>query len=134
MTSKKQSFELFIPVNPVPASRPRVGRWGTYYGKTYAAWRKEVTEFMEKFVKNNKITKPFEGPFKIALTHSVRKPKTSKRLWPRGDIDNYDKAVLDALVNDGLLIDDDMVLQLHSVKMFATETEREGTTVHITFL
>ena len=38
---------LTLPLTPVPASRPRVTRWGTYYGKRYTQWREEAENLVE---------------------------------------------------------------------------------------
>ena len=79
-------FFLF-DTEPVPASRPRVSRYGTYYGK---AFQEEVSEFRKEF-------RPLlSDRLKIEAFFLVKKPKTSKLNHPRGDIDNYLKALLDS--------------------------------------
>ena len=42
MVAAEKHMQLIIPLNPVPASRPRVGRWGVHYAKTYATWMKQA--------------------------------------------------------------------------------------------
>ena len=39
-------MRLSIPLNPVPASRPRVSKWGTYYPKRYATWKKDALKHL----------------------------------------------------------------------------------------
>lgn len=112
-----------IELNPVPASRPRVSKWGTYYGKTYNTWRKDA----EKFVKRAKNVA--SGPLVVLVECFIKEPKTTKRVWPRGDVDNYAKAPLDKL-NKAQFEDDDQILGLWVTKTFVRLEGDEGT--HIT--
>lgn len=38
---------IVFDLAPVPASRPRVGKFGTYYAKSYADWMKEAAGFVK---------------------------------------------------------------------------------------
>tara|TARA_R110001583_G_scaffold8524_2_gene40867 strand:+ start:1318 stop:1725 length:408 start_codon:yes stop_codon:yes gene_type:complete len=107
-------FFLF-DTEPVPASRPRVSRYGTYYGKTYNAYRKafqeEVSEFRKEF-------RPLlSDRLKIEAFFLVKKPKTSKLNHPRGDIDNYLKALLDSC-NELVWRDDVQITEVSATKEF----------------
>ena len=74
----------------------------------------------------------FTGPVRVTLVHVARKPATSKRLFPRGDVDNYDKAVLDAITSHtNVWNDDDQVIELHSSKAFANNGEPEGCYIRV---
>ena len=116
---------LKIPLAPVPASRPRVSRWGTYYGKKYTQWRKEAAQLLA----GNYV--PFTGPLVVQVAHVCERPKKSPRVWPLPDIDNLDKAILDALTTAGIWEDDSQIIELHSTKRFAANDERPHTTVDI---
>ena len=105
-------FSLFIPLNPVPASRPRVTRWGVYYGKNYATWMKQA----EKVITESSTT--LSGPLSVATELCVKKPKTSKRSFPRGDLDNYEKAIWDAITKKKYWVDDDQIIESYSSKSF----------------
>lgn len=105
-------MKFTLNINPVPASRPKVSKYSTYYGKKYTAFRKEVKPLIEEL----DLT-PLEGPITISLTFNVSKPKTSKLDYPTGDVDNYCKAVLDSL-NGYLYVDDKQIVHLQASKQF----------------
>jgi Holliday junction resolvase RusA-like endonuclease len=114
-------FALEIP--PVPASRPRVGRWGVYYSKTYKAYRKLLEETIVKARRSFG-----NAPCAVIMEFVVPKPKTTKRLWPRGDGDNYEKALLDGLTQHAnIWEDDDQVLVGVWIKRYAEDDEKPGT-------
>lgn len=108
---------MAIYVPPVPASRPRVTRWGVYYGKTYKNYREEMDKALPPSARP-----PLEGPLAVDVTFYIQKPKTTKRHWPRGDIDNYVKAILDAINGKGYWVDDDQVVTLNADKIWVLET------------
>jgi len=108
-----------LPLGPIPASRPRVTRWGTYYTKTYAAWKIQA-EALAKELPGTKA----DGPIALILEHVCKKPKTTKREWPVGDIDNFSKASMDAITKaQRIYTDDDQVIALIAVKRFAESGE-----------
>ena len=89
-----------LHLQPVPASRPRVTRWGTYYLKTYQEWMDvamaSVPEAQFKF----------PGQVKVHMTFGIQKARTSKLARPHGDIDNYEKGIYDILTKKGYWLDD----------------------------
>ncbi|MBP5855700.1 RusA family crossover junction endodeoxyribonuclease [Marivibrio halodurans] len=116
-------LRLTIDIDPVPASRPRVGKFGTYYAKTYAKWRKAALPFAKAF-EGPKL----EGPVAVMVEQIVQKPKTTKRFWPKGDVDNYVKAPLDVLTKgEKVWKDDDQVVFCTSTKRFTETGEAPGT-------
>ena len=120
---KQRKMELVIPLNPVPASRPRVGRWGVHYLKTYATWKKQAVLFLP-----DEDEPMFTGPLAVLTEFIVKKPKTTKRAFPRGDTDNYEKAAWDAVTQCGAVwTDDDLILTNLSHKRFANEGEEPNT-------
>jgi Holliday junction resolvase RusA-like endonuclease len=127
VTSKKKSRqEIWIPINPVPASRPRVSKWGTYYGATYDRWRKDAHRalaFLE--------LEPVSGKLSVHCEFIVQRPKTTKREYPRGDLDNFEKAALDILTQVEAWGDDDQIIHLSSHKRFTLPDEEPGTKVTI---
>jgi len=108
---------IWVPVEPVPASRPRVTRWGVYYGKRYTNFRKEVSEILGRTDLPKGL--PLTGPLKATVKFFVTKPRTSSRKWPNGDLDNYLKT-LDSF-NGILWDDDDQILEFDAHKLFFTE-------------
>lgn len=85
--------EVVLFCVPVPASRPRVTKWGTYYLKTYKTYK----DAADKAIPLSKLA-PLEGNLQATIEFACHRPKTTKRLNPRGDLDNYIKAILDAVV------------------------------------
>lgn len=113
--SSKCSLSLWL--NPVPASRPRVTRWGTYYSKTYKNWMAIADDSIPT------ATYQFEGLVKVHVDFYVVKPKSSKLSRPRGDIDNYLKAILDAVTKKGYWLDDDEIVHLTATKQFSSSKD-----------
>ena len=124
-------LSLRLAVYPVPASRPRFVRRGnftsTYYAGRYkqflqedgllaleAALRDPVYSEMNAPVESL----PFAGPVLVFASFHVKRPKTTKLDFPRGDIDNYAKALLDIL-QPTVLINDNQVTEMQAVKLWA---------------
>ena len=111
-------WSIFIPIVPVPASRPRFSRTGRcYYGKRYTAFRRTADEL---FV-NAKLPRsfPLEGSLAVSASFHIVKPRTSKRATPIGDVDNYFKT-LDVL-NGVVWGDDDQLVWASMAKEFSEE-------------
>ena len=73
----------------------------------------------------------WQGNLSVTLDLVADKPKTTKRDNPRGDIDNYIKAVLDALTKKGYWNDDDQIVHLYAHKRWPDPTEVPHFTVRI---
>jgi Holliday junction resolvase RusA-like endonuclease len=113
-------------VSPVPASRPRVTRWGVYYGKKYTTWKKFMEENLPRGILDA------EQDLLVVVTHIIQKPRTSKLSIPNGDIDNYDKAALDAVTHaKGYWKDDRQIEILLGWKRFAESDEIPRTILEI---
>ena len=119
-------WELMLPLPPVPAARPRVGRWGTYYPKTYRKWRDETEEMLKRFAD---VSEPVErGPVYVVIHTVAKRPQRLTRGFPRGDVDNFAKAALDAVTRAGLIWhDDDQVIVLSIGKRYAEPGEQPHT-------
>jgi len=71
-----------------------------------------------------------EGPLHVTTHHVCVRPKTTQRDYPRGDVDNYAKATLDAVTKcERAWADDDQVLSLTTTKRFAKPGEAPHTEV-----
>lgn len=114
-----------FPFAPVPASRPRVSRWGVYYSKTYKDWMKEA----DRTVPEAKA--PMYGPLRVDVELVCKRPQKLTRAMPVGDVDNYAKAVLDALTKKGYWPDDDEITELLVEKRYALAGEEPHTNVTI---
>ena len=109
------SHIVWIPVEPVPASRPRVTRQGrVYYGKRYTAFRKQVETLKDASTLPDIF--PLSGWLTMFASFYLPSPKKTNRLAPRGDVDNYFKT-LDSF-NRFLWFDDDQIVCSGTTKQY----------------
>jgi Holliday junction resolvase RusA-like endonuclease len=127
-------FQTFIPIDPLPCPRPRVrvikGKNGKSFGHAYyeAAYKNWTEEFL-KILGTKQFTK-FAGPLRVRLVLDCRKARTSKLLFPGGDVDNYAKSVLDGLTHGGIWDDDKQVVHLIVTKRWA-KADKVGIYIYI---
>ena len=118
-------WEVIIPLAPVPASRPRVSRWGTYYSKTYATWKAEAETLLG--------TSPeFEtaGPVMVIVENVCKRPAKAANPYPNPDVDNFAKAALDAVTKSQLIWKDDkQITELYVSKRYARKDEEPHTRI-----
>jgi Holliday junction resolvase RusA-like endonuclease len=121
-------FSLWMGGKPVPAGRPRVGRWGTYYPKTYQAWIKDNWRHVADIT-----TLPTERALAVMVEVVAPTPK-SKQVAPMGDLDNFAKGPLDLITKkakeskflEGIWKDDRQITFLAVSKRFAVDDEEPG--------
>jgi len=116
-------------VNPVPASRPRVTRWSTYYPKKYTEFRKDM-----EMALTNVNFKPIESLVYAKLDFYINIPKSwskkkkcdkiNKLCDNNADLDNYCKAILDSL-NNVYYIDDRQVAMIKARMFWSNEPRIE---------
>lgn len=88
--------ELTIGVPPVVASRPRVTRWSTFYGKKYTKFKKDMQVFLSNYddYKFTELVK-VDVIFNVQIPKSYSKKKKLSLINNycdnNGDIDNYSK-------------------------------------------
>lgn len=116
---------------PVPASRPRIGRYGAYYTKNYTDFREEAYRFLKTI--KNKYPPCASSTFKVELEFICKKPKCPSNKYPKGDIDNYAKGPLDSLTYTGMFWEDDIqITHLIASKRYQEEGEDYGINIKIT--
>lgn len=121
-------IELTFPVSPVAASRPRVGRFSSYYTGAYQQFREQGSKIVDKILGN---LQPFEGPLIVEIRCFCTRPKTTKLTHPRSDIDNLAKGILD-LLNKKLWLDDSQIVGLFITKNWVDYPNQEGYfTIHL---
>lgn len=131
MTTSK-TFNIFVPVKPVPASRPRVGRYGTYFSKNYEDFRNECFRFLSKIKHNYPIK---DSEFKVEIEFICKKPMKPANNYPIADIDNFLKGPLDAITKVGMVWKDDVqIVHLIGRKRYQREGEDFGMQITITEL
>lgn len=119
------TLRLYTP--PVPASRPRISKWGTYYGKTYKAYMQAADAAIPACPPKQKLT----GLVRTDVEFVCAKPKSTVRACPLGDIDNHLKSILDAVTKKGYWNDDDQIVQCKASKRWVTRGEEPHTTIKI---
>lgn len=125
-------LHLRIDANPVPASRPRLSRWGSgvfytaNYSKFYAEAQKQLGQVKGEV---------HDGPMAVALRFLLLKPRTSKLWTPRADIDNLSKGPLDAITKtENVWRDDSQITDLLVTKRWALPDEPVGVDIYYAFL
>ncbi len=115
-------------IPPVAASRPRVGKWGAYYSGPYKDFREQAKEKIQDILGSE--FKPLLGPLAVVIEVYVTRPKTTKLDYPKPDIDNYTKAVLDVL-NGIMWEDDSQIISVYATKQWAEENEEGYFTIEV---
>ena len=119
---------MFVPIEPRPASRPIVSRYGVRYSKhhteyqqRFKAWLKDAqTAYDWPYIGNQLCT--------VSVEFISTKARTSKLTTPAYDIDNACKLILDCITTAQLVwYDDKTVVDLHAYKRFAVPPEIAGT-------
>ena len=108
-------------INPIAASRPRVSKFGhAYFSGPYKAF-KEIcqTDVPEALPEGHE---PSEAALRVDVECYVTRPKTTKLDFPKPDVDNYAKAILDAC-NGHLWVDDKQIKALYVTKDWANPGE-----------
>ena len=124
---KTQIISHQFDINPVPAARPRVSRWSTYYPKKYTRFKKEMEALTGELD-----TTPCENLVVVSLRFKIKIPQSwskKKRLERENtycnnnsDIDNYIKAMLDSL-NGVYFMDDRQVVEVFASKKYSNEPQ-----------
>jgi Holliday junction resolvase RusA-like endonuclease len=130
---------FFLPVTPKATQRSRCacrGRYPSVYtDPAYKEWRAEAVAALNKIAAYENFAPYREQNVRIEMEVIVRKPKTSKRQRPRGDTDNLEKGVWDAITSAGhWWADDDQIVENRTTKRWADPDEPEGYQIRITFL
>lgn len=114
------SVTLRVDISPAPASRPRVGKFGAFYSGSYQTFRKELDAFKNEHADDEFFQVKFEKdvPIVADIVIVCEKPKSGKKEWPKGDVDNYAKAILDGF-NGVLYHDDDQIVRMTVEKGYA---------------
>jgi Holliday junction resolvase RusA-like endonuclease len=106
------------------------GKFPTVYMPSeYTAWKKQVAAFLKSEVLEQFTgTGPaLEGPVYVHISVFIQKPKTSKLQFPKPDVDNYAKSIMDAVTDCGAIWDDDCQVQHLTIsKEWAGEDDEPG--------
>lgn len=131
---------FFLKVEPFPTPRVKCacrGRFPTVYNDPrYREWKAEAVEQLRTIHGRYEDFRAFaESDVIVNLTVVVEKPKTTKKVRPKGDRDNFEKGVFDAITEAGIWWkDDDQIVGGEFEKRWAREGESPGYYVDIQFL
>jgi Holliday junction resolvase RusA-like endonuclease len=133
---------FFLAVTPKAAARTNVTCRGSgkrafptvYTAPGYRAWLDEALPKL-KALAPDLPDEVRQRDVRIDIEVLVRKPKSTKRLRPGGDSDNYEKGVWDAMTKaKGWWVDDEQIVENRTIKRWAKPEEPEGYYVQVTFM
>lgn len=129
---------FFLPIKPNATQRNRCGcrsRYPTsYLDPKYRAWKDEAITLLRGMARPFPEDASFDGDVYVAVEVVVARPKTTKKVRPSGDRDNYEKGVFDAITQaGGWWKDDDQVVEGPFLKRWARPGEEEGYRLTIRF-
>jgi Holliday junction resolvase RusA-like endonuclease len=119
-------------VNPVPASRPRVTRWSTYFPKRYTQFKEDMSIALNdvRFIPYERLVYAkfdFFIPMPKSWSKKKRKFKNGRFCDNNADLDNYCKAILDCL--NGVYYNDDKQVVMMRARKYYSETPRIKCTI-----
>ena len=116
--------DWIFPINPTAASRPRVSFKGghAYFTGPYKRFREEMTSLVPTVIGDHS---PYMGDVSVTVEFMAKRPKTTKLSAPRGDIDNYLKALFDSL-NGQAFEDDKQIVICHARKSWTSDNSEDG--------
>lgn len=123
-------IELFVEGIPAPQPRPRMCRNGHVYNpKSADKWKNAVMQAVFAHAVKTGCNTQLEGPVRVKMLFVLPRPKAHKKetfVSVRPDLDNYAKAVLDALTDIHVWADDGQVAQLFAEKSYHCVGGRVG--------
>ena len=125
---------IVLPTAVLGAARPRTGRFGIYLPEPYRSFKSVLTEVMrESILKCCASTEMLRNAQAIHLdtTYYNKPPKSYSKMKceridnrpkiTKPDIDNCDKTILDSLAQTGCILDDKIVSEISSRKLWSLE-------------
>lgn len=109
----RTNMQIKIEREPIACPRPKVSKWGAYYPKRYADWKKATTKDLQHLEPANI----------LVLLFVIKRPKALKKgnrvlHTKKPDLDNMVKAVCDALPYD-----DSKIHTIFAQKVYACSGE-----------
>jgi len=115
-TAPSKRYSWRFDINPVAASRPRVSRWGAFYVGAYKNFREIAAEKVWNTLDPS--FTPLTSVLAVSIELFVKQPTKTEKLYPRPDIDNFAKAILDTM-NGKIWVDDSQIISLYVTKQWA---------------
>ena len=117
-----------MPIEPRPASRPIVSRYGVRYGKNHTLYQADFARWLTSIDDATEWPAIDRALVSVELEFVATKTKATRLTTPRFDIDNATKLNLDCWTSSGRLwVDDTQVIHLVASKRFTNPGEAPGT-------
>lgn len=129
LNDNENEFKIKFNTVLIPASRPRVSRFGSYIAEPYKTFKKEFSEYCKlNLLKYGNKFISHSLSIDISYFKSFPKSYSKKKMEElikcgnihRPDIDNYYKSVLDSM-EDVFYSDDSFIVELCGRKLFTYE-------------
>jgi|13_taG_2_1085334.scaffolds.fasta_scaffold103508_2 Holliday junction resolvase RusA-like endonuclease len=131
IASLESAQEYYIPVPPVPASRPKVARFGTYYSKRHQQYVKDFATCLHHYPPEWEYLDK-EARLIVGLEFVCTRPKRVTNAAPHYDIDNLSKLPLDCMTSADIFWHDDRQIELLIAhKRYAKVNEEPHTLVRV---
>lgn len=102
---------IIVPVAPVSKPVFYKTRWGGHWGSdAYKRYLKEIEGPLGDAIEE---IDTLWLPLSVCLRVYCPRPKSTKLDFPKGDLDNFHKAVLDSCTKYGLWVDDELIQEFH---------------------
>lgn len=101
-----------------------------YTDKPYREWLDQA----EALLRQHPMPEEWDAslPMELEAVFQVLRPKTSKLQYPKPDIDNYDKSLMDAITQAGhIWLDDSQVIHLSTGKVFVDQPDQQGVVIRV---
>lgn len=130
--------KFFLPVPPKATERTRSACRGrfvqVYLDPKYREWR-GLAEAALKARPLSPYPVDRAGPIKVTTEVVFAKPKTTKLAFPRGDLDNLEKGIWDAITVSGRhWVDDNQIVESRTTKRWALGDEDPGYHITVEYL
>lgn len=122
---------LYLPIAPVPASRPRVAKFGAYYSKRHQAYVRSFSGWIGVEPPQWKYLDKSMNLI-VGLDFACKRPKRMTVSTPPYDIDNLVKLPLDCMTSAEIFWHDDVqVTTILAHKRWAERKEEPHTLVRV---
>ena len=112
-----KTIELAFPIKAVPKGRPRLSKWGGVFTPKETRAFEDAIKMMAKSQYRGA---PVLCPLLVMMEFVFKSPKKPTKPYPRGDLDNFIKAVGDAL-NGIVYVDDTQIVGISAFKRYGFE-------------
>ena len=126
---------FFVPGDPIASPRPRLGRGGVYHDDRADSWKATIVSELTLYRRAHGLSLYLTCPVELDLQFLFARPKKdAHRYWQdhKPDLDNLEKAVMDALTAGQAWKDDSQVVKIQSIKRYTLSgVEKPGVYIEI---